>query len=269
MTVSINGQDVPELASYRSSSPVTLIIFPENNVFGAPAGAAQFVNDAYNLLIAPPAPGTYEIVLTAGPDVLVTYQITVAAPQVIELGEAPEATPLAPSGATPVAAVPCSVEPRSVAEVQDIWTSLEGSPVATQDGPPTVISMTDLPQGEPVDPGTIAVIEGVVQQSWACSRTDTLRAFALYTDDFLRGIAPPEGERDMALSGLEVTPAPDEVTSAATVSAASEARMLPPDGRVGVLFIITQPDGFPTVIFYVLEQQPDGRWLIDEENFVD
>jgi len=265
--LSINGQDVPDLASYRTSSPLTPIVFPENNVFGAPAGTALFVNDAYNLLLAPPAPGTYEIVLTVGAQVLDIYQITVEAPQVIEPGEAPEATPLAPSVASPVAAVPCSVEPRAVAEVEAIWASLNGSPIGPQDGPPPFISMADLPQGEPVDPGTIAVIEGVVQQSWACSRIDTLRAFALYTDDFLRGIAPPEGERDMALSGLDVTPAPDELTPAATVSGASEARMLP-DGRVGALVTITHPDGFPTVIFYVLEQQPDGRWLIDEEIFV-
>jgi ketosteroid isomerase-like protein len=38
--------------------------------------------------------------------------------------------------------------------------------------------------------------------------------------------------------------------------------------RVGTLVTITHPDGFPTVIFYVLEQQADGRWLIDEEIFV-
>jgi len=99
-TVSINGQEIPDLASYRTSSPLTPIVFPENNVYGAPAGAALFVNDAYNLLIAPPAPGTYEIVLTMGPDVLVTYEITVVAPQVIE----PEASPGAsPEAATPVA----------------------------------------------------------------------------------------------------------------------------------------------------------------------
>jgi len=87
----INGQEVPDLASYRSSSPLTSIVFPANNIFAVAAGTALFVNDAYGLLIAPPAPGTYEIVLTAGAQVLITYQITVEVPQVIE----PQATPVA------------------------------------------------------------------------------------------------------------------------------------------------------------------------------
>jgi hypothetical protein len=47
-----------------------------------------------------PAPGTYEIVLRAGPDVLVTYRITVEAPQVIEPEDAPRGSPEA---ATPAA----------------------------------------------------------------------------------------------------------------------------------------------------------------------
>ncbi len=98
--VRINGQEGPDLASYRSSSPLTPIVFAADNIFGAPAGTALFVNDAYNLLIAPPGPGTYQIEVSFGPDVVVTYQVSVEAPQVIE----PEATPGAsPEAATPVA----------------------------------------------------------------------------------------------------------------------------------------------------------------------
>jgi len=267
--ITIDGQDVPNLEAYRTNSPLFTMTFEEDNFLGVPPGVALSVAEGASLLIAPPPPGEYEITVTAdftdvGGEVLPgTTRVIVEVPQVSEPAASPEAaTPVA----SPVATVPCSVEPRSVAEVGDIWASLAASPVATHGGH-AGSSMADLPQGEPVDPATIAVIESVVQQSWACSRTDTLRAFALYTDDFLRVIAPPEAERDMALSGLEVTPAPDELTPAATVSGASEARMLP-DGRVGALVTVTQPDGFPTVIFYVLEQQPDGRWLIDEEIFV-
>jgi len=94
-TVTINGQEVPNLASYRSSTPLAPIILSEDNVFGAPAGVALFVNDAYSLLIAPPPVGTYEIVLTQGAD-LITYEVSVEAAQIIE----PEATPEA---ATPAA----------------------------------------------------------------------------------------------------------------------------------------------------------------------
>jgi len=99
-TLIINGQEVPDLTSYRSSSPLTSIVFPEDNIFGVSAGTAHFVNDAYGFLIAPPAPGTYEVVLTAGTDVLVTYQVSVQAPQIIE----PEAAP----GGSPEAATPAA-----------------------------------------------------------------------------------------------------------------------------------------------------------------
>ena len=97
--VRINGQEVPDLATYRSSSPLTPIIFPEDNIFGAPAGVGLFVTDAYGFIIAPPDPGTYEIELAFGPDVAVTYQVSVEAPQIIEPEATPEGTP---EGATPV-----------------------------------------------------------------------------------------------------------------------------------------------------------------------
>ena len=100
-TLTINGQEVPDLTSYRSSSPLTSIVFPEDNIFGVSAGTAHFVNDAYGFLIAPPAPGTYEIVIMdGGGGVLVTYQVSVQAPQIIEPEAAPEGSPEA---ATPVA----------------------------------------------------------------------------------------------------------------------------------------------------------------------
>jgi len=250
VTVSINGEPVPDLEPYRVSSPLFPLTFPANHVFfevpPEVSGVALAVGAGISFIIAPPAPGEYEIVVSAvlgGVQVTTTHRV-----QVIKPGEEPAAAPPAPSVASPVAAVPCSVEPRSVAEVEAIWASLDGSPVAPQEGPPPFISVTDLPQGEPVDPDTIAVVESVVQQLWACSRTDTLRAFALYTDDLLRVIAPPEAERDMALSGLEVTPAPDELTPAVTVSGAREARLLSA-GRVGALVTVTPPDGFPMEIF--------------------
>jgi len=98
--LNINGQEVPDLASYRSSSPLRPIVFPEDNLFGIPGGTGLFVNNVYGFLIAPPAPGTYEIVLTIGAQVLITYQITVVAPQIIE----PDAMP----GGTPEAATPAA-----------------------------------------------------------------------------------------------------------------------------------------------------------------
>ncbi len=78
---------------------MTPIVFAEGNIFGVPAGIALLVNDAYGFLLAPPAPGTYEIEVAFGPDVVVTYQVSVEAAQIIEPEATPEGTP---EGATPV-----------------------------------------------------------------------------------------------------------------------------------------------------------------------
>ena len=169
--------------------------------------------------------------------------------------------------ASPIAAIACTVEPRSVDEVRALWITPEGSPVAAQVELPPVPS-ADLPQGGPVDAPTIVAIERVAQEFVACSNAaDSLRVFALFTDDRIRQLAPPLEERDAILSTLDATPAPDEVTPPVSVGGARDARMLS-DGRVGALFNIETSDGVMVRLFYVFEQQQDGRWLIDEEIMV-
>jgi hypothetical protein len=101
--VSINGEEVPNIEAYRTSSPLFTMTFPEDNFFGVPPGVALSVSDSYSILIAPPPPGEYEITASAAFEEegeLIefggTIRIIVQAPQVIE----PEATP---AGGTPVA----------------------------------------------------------------------------------------------------------------------------------------------------------------------
>ncbi len=100
--VSINGEAVSNIEAYRTSSPLFTMTFPEDNFFGVPAGVALSVADSYNIIIAPPPPGEYEIIVSGafvGEGVSRyrdTYRVIVEAPQVIE----PEATPAA---GTPVA----------------------------------------------------------------------------------------------------------------------------------------------------------------------
>lgn len=101
MQASVNGDDVPDLETYRSSSPLFTLNFPAENVFGVPEGVALSVSDGYNFIIAPPPPGEYEIVVSTTFEedtepFTGTYRVIVEAPQVIE----PEATP---EGGTPVA----------------------------------------------------------------------------------------------------------------------------------------------------------------------
>ncbi len=62
-------------------------------MFGVPAGVALSVSDAYGFLMAPPAPGVYDLVITTDidpdkPDFVSTFHIIVEAPPVLldELG---------------------------------------------------------------------------------------------------------------------------------------------------------------------------------------
>ncbi len=85
----VNGQDVAELETYRTSSPLFTLTFPENNVFGVEPGVAQAVSEAYSFIIAPPPPGDYEIAVSTMYDgeaepFAITINLIVEAPQVIE-----------------------------------------------------------------------------------------------------------------------------------------------------------------------------------------
>jgi hypothetical protein len=89
VTVTINGQAVPNLPSYRTVTPAFPLTLGEDNPFGLPAGVALMVDDGYSILVAPPAPGDYELVI-AGPGLVWTYRLRVEAPQVIEPAGTPQ-----------------------------------------------------------------------------------------------------------------------------------------------------------------------------------
>jgi hypothetical protein len=83
----VNGQEVADLESYRTSSPLFTLTFPENNIFGAEPGVAQAVAEAYSFIIAPPPPGKYQIAWSTkylGQPIGATVTVIVEAPQVIE-----------------------------------------------------------------------------------------------------------------------------------------------------------------------------------------
>lgn len=92
LQASLNGQEVPNIETYRTSSPLFALTFGEDNFYDVPAGVAWSVSESYSFLIAPLPPGEHEIVVSAlyGEQTLGrTYRVRVQAPQVIE----PEATP--------------------------------------------------------------------------------------------------------------------------------------------------------------------------------
>ena len=79
------------------TSPAFTLTFPEDHVFGIPSRVAIAVADDSSVIIAPPEPGTYEIVFTnmfEGEEPFTsTYRVIVKAPQIFEPEELPDATP--------------------------------------------------------------------------------------------------------------------------------------------------------------------------------
>jgi dienelactone hydrolase len=94
----INGQEVADMESFRTVTPLFPLTFGEDNLLGVEPGVALAMSLDYGFLIAPP-PDEYLIDVSTTfegePGLAYTVNLTVEAPQVIEPGgtvEAPEAT---------------------------------------------------------------------------------------------------------------------------------------------------------------------------------
>jgi hypothetical protein len=87
LSCQIDGRAVVNLAAYRAVTPAGqayMVAFPDNNVWGIPAGTyGPSVDDGYWLMLAPLSHGQHTIHFTAGQgsnpsfNLDVTYQITV------------------------------------------------------------------------------------------------------------------------------------------------------------------------------------------------
>jgi ketosteroid isomerase-like protein len=184
---------------------------------------------------------------------------------------AQEATPEPPRQLIIPAANQCTVTPRDIAFFEQFAVeAMTGTPVA----PPMAATPVDpetfvMPEGEPPDRATQREVLDTIRKVAACLNAgNTLAFYALYTDDFFFGVAAIEGpltEEDLAALAAEPTPLP--AGGQAAIIAIHEVRVLP-DGRVAALVDLLHPFADPpgpTRILFLLEEQPDGRWLIDEE----
>jgi hypothetical protein len=77
--LSIDGQEIQNLSSYRVTSPIFNVIFPSNNVFGVEGGPTQAVSDGYFVMLKPFSPGNHiikfsgirpDVNIMSSPDVL-------------------------------------------------------------------------------------------------------------------------------------------------------------------------------------------------------
>jgi len=201
-----------------------------------------------------------DIVQIAGSGVLVATTLMAAMPAVAQ-----DASPAA--GANGAA---CTVEPREVDELVDLYFGSEGTPLATPSAA-MFESEAELPQGEPVDPAVEDAVNATVTELIACfDAGQYARAFALMTDDLVRQSGPdlsspdedtPEEVRALLEAQLAGTPVADEPgmeQSATTdVGQGRDIRVLE-GGRVGGVWAIEGDTAF-----IVLEQE-NNRWLVDE-----
>jgi len=120
-----------------------------------------------------------------------------------------------------------------------------------------------MPEGEVADDATVAEIAALYEQLVSCLNAgEFLRAYALYTDDYLVRNLSAE-----AIEGLSATPVPTEEAMRSTFGDVLDARMMD-DGRVAALISTSNPQVGETIILAILTNE-EGRWLIDDESVVE
>ena len=96
LEITINGELVPELGSYQTSTPLFTLNFGEDNFYGLEPVVAYSVATSQSIIIAPPAPGEYEIVASgAYPADDVTFASTIRLVVEAPTVNPPSATPQA------------------------------------------------------------------------------------------------------------------------------------------------------------------------------
>jgi len=154
----------------------------------------------------------------------------------------------------------CQVEPRTVEDIQQLTGGSAAAAEATPDA-----AAAAAQEGESADEATVQAVTATYRELVACLNAgQSLRVYALYTDDYVR--------RNLAESGrtveqLQATPAADQQPGTALVSV-TDVRKLQ-DNRVAARVVTADPaaEG-PVAIDAILVQEGD-RYLIDDETVVD
>ncbi len=154
----------------------------------------------------------------------------------------------------------CTVAPRSPESLEGI----NATPVAgVAPEPPTV--PFGAPDGTQAGPEDAAAITAAIRMEWAClNDNDFPRTFALYTDDLLRRLMPPETLADLMAPPAEGTPATVPAAEQTALFAVLDIELLG-DNRAGAFVIVdTFNDPLPVEINYYLLVKQDDTWLMDD-----
>lgn len=182
------------------------------------------------------------------------------------------AAPLAAQEATPVTTgdgrdIPdpaeCTVAPRTPESLASINATPVTGGTPDERTPPAV--PFGAPDGTPAGPEDAAAITAAVRTEWAClNANDFPRTFALYTDDLLRRLLPPEELADLMAPPAEGTPAALPVVEQTALFAVLAIELLG-DNRAGAFVIVdTFGDPLPVEVNYYVLVEQDGVWLMDD-----
>jgi len=98
MAVTVDGETIADLASYRAATPLFRLWLPRENLLESEQTVAESVADGYQVMLSPLSPGDHEVVITIpGPPgeepARLTYTLTVVSGSKDEATGTPGATP--------------------------------------------------------------------------------------------------------------------------------------------------------------------------------
>lgn len=174
---------------------------------------------------------------------------------------------LAGSNAAPTPDAPpaelCTTAPLAFDDLNVIIEAGAATPVA---GPTPSQAGRDgvVPAGTPAPPDVEDGIRAVVREYVACQNAgELLRAYALYTDDYLARLFIRQGVWARAAYDGLATPMPNDDREPTAILDIRAVRVLP-DGRVGATVTITYASiPMPKTFFFTFVPDGDG-WKIDD-----
>lgn len=168
---------------------------------------------------------------------------------------------VATAGTTPTPEAPppelCHAAPRSLEELTALLATPEPSPLPTRT--PGVV-----PAGAPADDVTLAGIEATVRELVACFNAgELLRAYGLYTDDYLRRLFYRQGLPAREAYDALATPEPAPPDQRTAILAIQDVRVFD-DGTAGATVTIRYARVPMPKTFFFTFARVDDRWLIDD-----